>query len=561
MFKRSLGVKIALWTTMVLIIVFVGLTMFNFSHQKELVEQREELAANALGSTILGAIRYPMLEGEQDVIQRQFEMIKEENDDLFVHLTDEKGVIKRTTETEMTNKLANIDGAELRDAFAGKTVRGIVKDRTSGDVFYQEIVPIVNEQACNLCHGSSHEILGLLWMGKDFKPVEQAVAGLGVRNGLLSAVGCVVAIVLIIFLSHSMLSPLQSFVKVAGEIAQGNLTQQIEVTSEDEVGRVGSAFNEVVSSLRKMVGDVIKVAENVMNSAQQFSYITQQMSEGIQQINGAMNQITTGVTNQTSQIENVSRIMDSVKLSLKGVEEKAKVTADGSEFAADQVNTSGERMENLSTKMDKVNETVKQSVELIKSLEERSQQIGEITVAITNIADQTNLLSLNAAIEAARAGEAGLGFGVVADEIRKLAESSAQAASRIGVLIRNIQEEVSKTITSIESGSQQVSEGREVVSEVRGALSKVISSVNEASRMSQEIAIAINEQLASSTQQVGKAIEDVSSIAEQTSSSVEETTSSIEEQTASMEEITSAAQDLSNLAKEMKKLVEQFKIA
>lgn len=559
-FRRSLGLKIAFWMTLALFFCFSVIIYINFTTQKKMITSKEERAANALTNTILVAIRYPMSKGKQEVIQKQLELIKEENEDIFVHLTDEKRVIKRSTEPGSIGIKAEPSKEYLREGFSGKEVRKTVTKKT-GETYYEEIKPISNQPACHTCHGSKKPVLGFLWTGKDFSQVKAAVASLGIQNIFLSIIGLLIVALLIFFLSRSMFAPLQSFVKMANEIAQGDLTQDIEVRSEDEVGRVGSAFNMIVFSLRKMVGDVINAAENIMNSAQQFSNITQQMNDGVQQINSAMSQISAGVTEQTGKIDNVSKVLDNVKFSLKGIEGKVKITADGSEFAASQVNISGEKMMNLSDKMDRVNETVNESVELIKSLEERSQQIGEITVTITNIADQTNLLSLNAAIEAARAGEAGLGFGVVADEIRKLAESSAQAASRIGSLIRNIQDGVTKTITSIEVGSQQVSEGRDVVAEVRTSLNKVISSVNEASKSSHEIAIAINEDLAVGTGEAVKAIEDVSTIAQQTSSSIQETTSSVEEQSASMQEIANAAQDLSRLAKEMKALVEQFKLA
>jgi methyl-accepting chemotaxis protein len=552
-----LGIKIALWVSLALIVVFVLITVTNFSYQKALIEKQERDAATTLASTILGAIRYPMLEGEQEVIQEQLNLIKKENPDIVVHLLDDEGVIRRSTESNLIGEKSKAKG--LLTALEGTEIKGVEFRRRTGLRVYEELKPILNERACFACHGSAKKVLGVLRIAKDFRPAELAIISARNRNIIISLVGFLIATFLIIFLSRAMLAPLSAFVPLSKSIAQGDLTKEINIKTKDEIGMVAEAFNTIVISLRKMVGNILTVAENVMNSAQQFSFITQQMSDVIQQINSAMNQITSGVTTQTQKVEDVSKIMGSVISSLKDVESKAKDTAGGSSFASSQVNLGGERMLGLSEKMDKVFETVKRNVELMRVLEERSQQIGEITEAITSIADQTNLLSLNAAIEAARAGEAGRGFGVVADEIRKLAEDSAQAANRIGGLIRSIQDEVGKAITSIESGSRQVTEGREVVIEVREVLKKTISAVDGANTMAQEIVKAIGEQLLS-TEKVVKAVDEVASIAEETSSSVEETTSSVEEQTASMEEIATSAQELTRLAQEMKELVGKFKI-
>jgi len=283
------------------------------------------------------------------------------------------------------------------------------------------------------------------------------------------------------------------------------------------------------------------------------------MNATTEEVASAMNQMTKGVTSQTQRIEETYKIMKNMAKSLKDVGIRAEKAAASSENASQKVNLSGTKMVEMSEKINLISDTVSSAVELMKVLGERSQQIGEITETITTIADQTNLLSLNAAIEAARAGEAGRGFAVVAEEVRKLAENSAQAAYRIGKLIKTVQVEVNKTIEAIELGSQEVIDGRKISGSVSEVLRGVITTVTEAANAAKDIANAIEGQL-TDTDRVIKAVDEMSSVSQQSSSAVEQTSSSVEEQTASVQEVASSAQELAHMASKMKDLILKFKL-
>jgi len=352
----------------------------------------------------------------------------------------------------------------------------------------------------------------------------------------------------------------QELFKGVEETGKGNLTFKVNVNiSKDEtLQKIMQGFNDLISKIRDIVLGIRASAEKVFNSAQNLSSTTQEMNASSQEVAGAMNQITQGVTTQTQKIEEASRTMEQMAASLKQVKEGAENAAVSLNQSSNQVNASGKKMAEMSDKMGIISETVNEAAELMRVLGGRSQEIGEITTTITNIADQTNLLSLNAAIEAARAGEAGRGFAVVAEEVRKLAENSGQAASHIGSLIRNIQAEVSKAISAIETGSKEVVEGKKVSAEVNKTLKEVIGLVDKAADMAKDIVISIDSQLGS-TEKVVSAVNKVASVAEETSASVEETSSSVEEQTASIEEMSSSAQQLAQLAEDMKNLMAKFK--
>jgi methyl-accepting chemotaxis protein len=228
--------------------------------------------------------------------------------------------------------------------------------------------------------------------------------------------------------------------------------------------------------------------------------------------------------------------------------------------AAAQVALAGEQSnEEAIAKINEVLEAILVLADSVEKLGKRSSEIGQIVDVITTIADQTNLLSLNAAIEAARAGESGRGFSVVAEEVRKLAEGSGKAAEQIGELIKEVQAETANAIKYMEIGTNEVRLGAEVVSRSGDALRQITEAVTRTAQLAQHIADTTAEQ-AKRTTDVDRAMHDIAAVVEENAASAQETAAAAEQQTACMEEISSSAQDLADMAHRLEESTLQFRL-
>ena len=236
----------------------------------------------------------------------------------------------------------------------------------------------------------------------------------------------------------------------------------------------------------------------------------------------------------------------------------SSAVTDLSQHATLQANEGGQVVQETKNQMQSIHSSVTDSNTKIQTLHERSQQITSILDVITSIADQTNLLALNAAIEAARAGEHGKGFAVVADEVRKLAEQSQESAKQIFELIRGIQTETEQSVNIMAKVSDDVQNGLRVTDEAIAKFQVIMTSMNEITPRMEEVSSA-SEQMSASVQEVTAVTEDLAFSAKGNAAASEDVAASTEEQLASMEEINASAQALAHMADELKQLVSQFK--
>ncbi|MBC3861420.1 type IV pili methyl-accepting chemotaxis transducer N-terminal domain-containing protein [Undibacterium jejuense] len=315
------------------------------------------------------------------------------------------------------------------------------------------------------------------------------------------------------------------------EVADGDLTVQATV-SEDITGAIADSVNYTVEELRGLVGRVTKTAEQVTSASNDAQGVSNNLLEASEQQSREITDAGQVVLTMAAEITDVSR----------SANESAEV-ARQSVAAAEQ---GAHAVEDAIKGMNEIREQIQETSKRIKRLGESSQEIGEITELISDITEQTNVLALNAAIQAASAGEAGRGFSVVAEEVQRLAERSAEATKQIGALVRTIQTDTHDAVAAMEKSTQGVVEGARLSDAAGTALSEIRSVSNRLAELIQGISLA-TEQQATSANGVAQNIQHILTITEQTQNGTQQTADSIKQ--------------LSLLAEELKNSVSRFRVA
>ncbi|AGT31623.1 chemotaxis protein [Geobacillus genomosp. 3] len=392
---------------------------------------------------------------------------------------------------------------------------------------------------------------------KDATASASAVQQLIIIVGVLAvAAGAAVSY----FISRSLSRPLLVLSEAAKRIAAGDLTEtKTGVRNRDEIGELAASFEQMAKNLRGVLHEVAQNAEQVAASSEELAASAEQTSKATEQIAMTIQGVASSMDQQMQSVEETSATVDSMSERIEQISGRAQnvaaIAAETSKQAAD----GGKTIEASVAQMNKVNATVEQLAEVIKGLGRRSEQIGSIIEAIRNIAAQTNLLALNAAIEAARAGEHGRGFAVVADEVRKLAEQSAESAQQIAELIAAIQEETTHAVQSMESVVHEVVSGTGVIRDSGETFARIRAAVDEVAGQIRGVSSAVSE-MAASSEQIVRSVRLVADAAESTSAGAQEVSAATEEQLASMEEISASAASLSKMADDLQSIVSRFSL-
>jgi len=356
---------------------------------------------------------------------------------------------------------------------------------------------------------------------------------------------------------HRVLEPLRDLGGVMIEAGKGDLTVRGAILNPDEIGLLVEECNGLISSLSMIAAEVRHSSDSVTGAATQLSASSQEINASSMEISSSVQQIAHGAELQSRKVEETSAAMQLISSTIASVAERA-VEASATSEAASKAAALGEQATSEAIeKIAEVSTAIQTLAASVQTLGQRSSEIGSIVDVITNIADQTNLLSLNAAIEAARAGESGRGFSVVAEEVRKLAEGSGKAAEQIGELIKDVQQETARALQYMQVGINEVHLGARVVERSGDSLREINEAVSRTSVLAQDIAASTAEQ-AKRTSEVDKAMHEIAAVVEENAASAQETAAAAEQQTACMEEISSSAQDLADMARRLEESVLRF---
>lgn len=397
-------------------------------------------------------------------------------------------------------------------------------------------------------------IVGTLMLG------DIAAATNGILNvTLFVLLGSIIVGILIGYpIVRSILRPLRLLGEAAEKIGDGDLREKIDIKSKDEFGKLAEIFNKMVDSLQYVIRQVSEQSITLAASSDELTASTEENKKATGQIIESIQQFASGAEQQSEAADNSSNATKEMQNNINMIAEKAGNASNKAKQALQEVQLGDQTIQQAVEQMQSINRTVQSIEGAVTNLGKRSSDIGNIVQTIKQIADQTNLLSLNAAIEAARAGEAGKGFAVVADEVRKLAEESAKATTQIADIIRHIQLETEEAVNTMVAGTEEVAKGISVMSEAGQKFSTIRANVLDVSNEVEEVSLATDE-MSHQSNLVASSTLTVQELAQTNLASIQNISASTEEQLASMEEISASADDLAIMAERLNKTVQQFK--
>ncbi|WP_164667702.1 methyl-accepting chemotaxis protein [Virgibacillus doumboii] len=370
----------------------------------------------------------------------------------------------------------------------------------------------------------------------------------------------IIAIVVSLFITRIITNPLKIVMERMKLITSGDLSQEpLKTKSNDEIGQLVKATNDMNSGMRDLLHQINEVSETVSSQSEELTQSANEVKAGSEQIAVTMQELAFGSETQANTSSELSSVMSTFAQRVEQANENGERIEHSSDVVLGMTDEGSQLMDTSIEQMAKINQIVKDAVQKVQGLDTQSQEISKLVSVINDIAEQTNLLALNAAIEAARAGEHGKGFAVVADEVRKLAEQVSESVTDITGIVSNIQNETSVVTeslqdgyTEVENGTIQIKSTGEKFDGINNAVAEVVTSIKTVSENLSDIA--------ASSQQMNSSIQEIAAVSEESAAGIEQTSASSQQTTSSMEEVAASSDDLAKLAETLNRLVRQFKL-
>lgn len=377
---------------------------------------------------------------------------------------------------------------------------------------------------------------------------------------LMSTVTTLLLLCLLIMVTTSIVfKPLSEMRAMMINIANGDLTQRMNFKSKDEIGQLSSGIDEMMDSMRGLLGAVETLTNKVASTANTMQTSAKEAQVVSEQMAVTINQLATGASEQAKSTQAGG---NKVRVLQEEVEEVTNKTSQVVSLTGEAVEVVHQGMEIIELQKQSVVHTKTSADEATSNIEElakRSTEIGQIINLISNIAEQTNLLALNAAIEAARAGDQGLGFAVVAEEIRHLAEQSSHATNEIQDLVKDIQDGVTNAVGNIRNTKIKVEDQEEAAIKVSQGFEEILGIVDNVHNNMESIGEASSTLNENAVEVLGS-IENVASIIEENAAGTEQAAASGEEQNATMEMLSNTIEDLAQMTTELEGMIQHFKL-
>ncbi|HZG17764.1 MAG TPA: methyl-accepting chemotaxis protein [Candidatus Bathyarchaeia archaeon] len=390
--------------------------------------------------------------------------------------------------------------------------------------------------------------------------VQKPIFGLLEKLALISLAGVLIVTGLIYWYSHSMARQIKQANELSFALAEGDFTKELEIKSEDEFGQMAKNFNRMTEQLKEAMGNVVMNSQIVASTSEQLTASAEQTSKATEHIAEAISEIAIGAGEQVSTTAKSSEVVANMSHEMDEITQRIQSVTRSSVDAQQKAVEGNDVVQTAMGQMNLIHDQMGVTAGIVNQLGAKSKQIDNIISLITSISSQTNLLALNAAIEAARAGEHGRGFAVVADEVRKLAEQSNDAAEQVRAIINEIQKDTEQAMGAMDDGTSVLQDGIRLVNQTGTTFTDILKAIEQLSAQTREVASRV-EDVNGGMQHMVQTIEAVSHIAAQAADHTQMVAASAEEQNASMEEVSAASTMLAKMAEELQESLRMFKLS
>ena len=404
------------------------------------------------------------------------------------------------------------------------------------------------------------EIVGVLGIDYSADYISEIVGGSIKNQVIIALIGLAAIMLLTYFVVRQLMKPLVNVVEVAESVAKGDLTVRMQASgAEDEVGVLSKAVEEMVGNLNTLISNIHDTSSYLAASAEELSANASETYDYSMKVSEDITKVAQGneLTLQTTQ-ESAAAIEETA-FGIQKIAGSSSIVSESSVLTSREAQQGNDIVHRLISQMKDIHESVHQIGNVITKLNDNTGKINNFVKIISEIADQTNLLALNAAIEAARAGEHGKGFAVVADEVRKLAEQSSNSATQITDLIRMIQTDSAHSLQVMGKGEQDVEAGLALTNEAGAVFERIYESTEKVAHQILEVSAA-SEEISASSEQVAASVHEMKTTAESTAEFSVSVSKASREQLTSMEEIRATSDSLGKTAEELQAMVGKFKI-
>jgi methyl-accepting chemotaxis protein len=368
-----------------------------------------------------------------------------------------------------------------------------------------------------------------------------------------------IAFPLIRIVERALSDSIEQMTRVAMNIAKGDFSSKVNVTSNDAIGDLGKSLNQMIDKLRGILQDTTSITKQVSETSRDIFAKSQDLKEVLGQVTISTNELATGANTISEDVSEMSGSIRDIESKVESYAQSTKVMNDRSDQMITLVHKGRKAVESQSVGMKSNIAATRAVAATIDQLAAQAEGITKITHAIKDIAEQTNLLSLNASIEAARAGEHGRGFAVVAQQVRNLAEEATRSTKEVFSLVRSIESGVREAIENIKANEQIVHTQNQMIQETSDVFSEIVSSIQyiteQISAFSKESDVMLD-----GAQKISGAIENISAITQESAAGTEEVSASMNEQIASIQAMAEQSERMTQVVSQLQRTIQIFKL-